>query len=337
MGTSGENFHLQWNDFKSSVSGAFRQLRQEAEFFDVTLGCQGGKSLPAHKVILSACSSNFKSMLRDAQRTSPSQNPYIFLRGISFPDLSAILDFMYHGEVYVAQEDLNSFLAVAEELQVKGLINEVIGEPSKTKFNSAVKRTVPPSEKVTSPAPAVKKIRRLSQDQGQFKANIKKDPETGPIGSQPVKRLYEVPAFYTDECVDVVDLVDDSDYNDKGEGGDNGADGSMAEDEEGAGGKGVTGLGMSPTKSDRWIDLHDGWRKHVVLRKTVRADVYLLTPFGKRLRSYSDILRWVQANPTETINPVLVNMGCPINDEGKIVITDKIQDFIDNVHKIKGL
>ena len=30
---------------------------------------------------------------------------------------------MYHGEVKVAQEDLNSFLAVVEELEVKGLTN----------------------------------------------------------------------------------------------------------------------------------------------------------------------------------------------------------------------
>ena len=29
--------------------------------------------------------------------------------------------FQYHGEVNVAQEELNSFLAVAEELRVKGL------------------------------------------------------------------------------------------------------------------------------------------------------------------------------------------------------------------------
>ena len=33
----------------------------------------------------------------------------------------AVLNFMYHGEVNVAQEELNSFLSVAEDLQVKGL------------------------------------------------------------------------------------------------------------------------------------------------------------------------------------------------------------------------
>merc|ERR1712025_400133 len=33
----------------------------------------------------------------------------------------AVLNFMYQGEVNVAQEDLNSFLAIAEDLKVKGL------------------------------------------------------------------------------------------------------------------------------------------------------------------------------------------------------------------------
>ena len=33
----------------------------------------------------------------------------------------AILNFMYHGEVNVNQEDLQNFLAAAEELRVKGL------------------------------------------------------------------------------------------------------------------------------------------------------------------------------------------------------------------------
>ena len=43
------------------------------------------------------------------------------VKGIRFEDLQSILSFMYMGEVNVAQENLNSFLMVAEELQIKGL------------------------------------------------------------------------------------------------------------------------------------------------------------------------------------------------------------------------
>jgi len=248
MGASSENFCLRWNDFESNVSGAFRDLRQEADFFDVTLGCPDGKSLQAHKVILSACSSTFKTMLRDTQRNTNSHHPYIFLRGVSFPDLSAVLDFMYHGEVNVAQEDLNSFLAVAEELQIKGLTQKEGGEPSKPKpsGSGAVKRPVQPSSENVSASstPAVKKIRRSSPDlpeQGQIKTiDIKSDPEAGPSGaSQAVNRDGGASADYADESGDFEDY---GDYYGEGEGGDNGADGSMMEGgEEGAGGKEIPG------------------------------------------------------------------------------------------------
>ena len=43
------------------------------------------------------------------------------LRGVKYVDLISILDCMYLWEVNVAQEELNSFLAVAEDLKVKGL------------------------------------------------------------------------------------------------------------------------------------------------------------------------------------------------------------------------
>jgi len=261
MGASSENFCLRWNDFESNVSGAFRDLRQEADFFDVTLGCPDGKSLQAHKVILSACSSTFKTMLRDTQRNTNSHHPYIFLRGVSFPDLSAVLDFMYHGEVNVAQEDLNSFLAVAEELQIKGLTQKEGGEPSKPKpsGSGAVKRPVQPSSENVSASstPAVKKIRRSSPDlpeQGQIKTiDIKSDPEAGPSGaSQAVNRDGGASADYADESGDFEDY---GDYYGEGEGGDNGADGSMMEGgEEGAGGKG----GFSGAGREQVIQFPDG-------------------------------------------------------------------------------
>ncbi len=126
MGSS-ENFCLRWNDFESNVSGAFRELRNDSDFFDVTLACDGsqGRTLQAHKVILSACSSFFKQMLRNVAMASPGHpNPLLYLRGVSFSNLESVLDFMYHGEVNVAQDDLNSFLAVAEDLQIKGLTQQ---------------------------------------------------------------------------------------------------------------------------------------------------------------------------------------------------------------------
>ena len=39
-------------------------------------------------------------------------------------DLMAIMDFLYCGEANVYQENLDSFLAIAEELQIKGLMGK---------------------------------------------------------------------------------------------------------------------------------------------------------------------------------------------------------------------
>ena len=51
---------------------------------------------------------------------------FLYLKGVSAKDMESVLSFMYHGEVSVAQDDLNTFLAVAEDLQVKGRNLEVL-------------------------------------------------------------------------------------------------------------------------------------------------------------------------------------------------------------------
>ena len=53
-----------------------------------------------------------------------NSQPLLYLKGIHKRELEEVLNFMYHGEVNVAQESLNAFLAVAEELAVKGLTTE---------------------------------------------------------------------------------------------------------------------------------------------------------------------------------------------------------------------
>jgi len=111
-----EQFCLRWNDFHANITSAFSDIRDDDDFLDVTLVCDGD-IVRAHKLVLSACSPLFRVMLK---KNSHPQ-PMIFLRGIRFPDMVAILNFMYHGEVNVNQEDLQMFLAAAEELRIKGL------------------------------------------------------------------------------------------------------------------------------------------------------------------------------------------------------------------------
>ena len=56
--------------------------------------------------------------------THVNSQPLLYLKGIHKQELEEVLNFMYHGEVNVAQESLNAFLSVAEELAVKGLTTE---------------------------------------------------------------------------------------------------------------------------------------------------------------------------------------------------------------------
>ena len=111
-----EKFCLKWNDFQENVQAAFSDLRGDLDYADVTLACED-QTIEAHKVILSICSPFFRDILKKNQHP----HPLIYMRGLNPRDLTAVLDFIYHGEVKIAQEDLDGFLALAEEMQLKGL------------------------------------------------------------------------------------------------------------------------------------------------------------------------------------------------------------------------
>ena len=56
---------------------------------------------------------------------SDAANILIYLKGISSGELENVTDFMYNGEVFIAQEELTTFLETARELKVIGLQAEV--------------------------------------------------------------------------------------------------------------------------------------------------------------------------------------------------------------------
>merc|ERR1712189_56585 len=114
-----EQFCLKWNDFSANMAQNFKSLRDEKAFCDVTISVEG-QQLQAHKMIISACSPFFKKMIE----MNNNKHPLIVLRDIPFLHVSAILEFMYNGEVSVKQEDLPALLKTAEKLEIKGLAEE---------------------------------------------------------------------------------------------------------------------------------------------------------------------------------------------------------------------
>ena len=108
---------MQWDDFQENTIFSIKGLRDDTEFSDVTLACEDGKHFEAYKTVL-ASSSPFFMKLRKRHK---HPNPLIYMRGLKSKDLAPMLDFFYHGEANILQDDLDSFLALAEEFQIKGL------------------------------------------------------------------------------------------------------------------------------------------------------------------------------------------------------------------------
>ena len=115
-----EKLCLKWNDFQGNMNTTFESLRVEKEFSDVTLACADGQQVEAHKVILAASSPFFQNILK--KNSHP--HPLIFMKGVKFEDLQAIVDFLYCGEANIFQENIDAFLAIAEELKLKGLTSQ---------------------------------------------------------------------------------------------------------------------------------------------------------------------------------------------------------------------
>ena len=115
-----EKLCLQWNDFQDNIKSTFGNLREDNDFVDVTLACEDGQQVEAHKVILAASSPFFQKLLGRNKHS----HPLIYMRGMKSDDLLAIVDFLYCGEANVFQENLDSFLSIAEELQLKGLMGK---------------------------------------------------------------------------------------------------------------------------------------------------------------------------------------------------------------------
>jgi hypothetical protein len=120
-----QNFRLDWAEFQKNMKDTFTQLRSDDYFSDVTLACEDGQHIKAHKIILSSASPLLDSILK----TIDHPKPLIYMRGMKSRHLTSLLDFIYNGEVQVTSNNFQDFLAVAAELKIKGLIGETSSTP----------------------------------------------------------------------------------------------------------------------------------------------------------------------------------------------------------------
>ena len=116
-----EKFSLRWNNYQKNASKSFQSLRHKEDFCDVTLVGDDYKHVTAHKVILSSCSEYFDNVLSNSKKHA---HPLLCLEGLRFQDIQNILDYIYHGELKIYQEDIDRFLDIARRLKLEGLIGQ---------------------------------------------------------------------------------------------------------------------------------------------------------------------------------------------------------------------
>ena len=115
-----EKFSLKWNDYQSNWNHALSRLRNDKESADITLISDDKVKFTAHKILLTSCSKIFKFILEGNFHT----NPLLYLSGVSSVNLGYILDFLYHGEVNIFQEQLDNFLECSRKLEIEGLLRD---------------------------------------------------------------------------------------------------------------------------------------------------------------------------------------------------------------------
>lgn len=214
-----EAFCLKWNDYHTSLTSTFTELRAESDLLDATIFCEG-QLVRAHKLVLSASSTIFRQLFRNNAQSllqnSQTIEPVLLLWDVKAEDLKLLLDFMYQGQVNVAHENLNSFLALAERLQVRGLTSNIASNnPLRTSANPSLnnsKRPISNSEshrnENASPSPnppmMVKRARPSEEDLVNEAQSVTTNPSAISIKQEELKvdnsEQQQTSAIYNATC-----------------------------------------------------------------------------------------------------------------------------------------
>ena len=127
-----DKYTLHWRTYSDHLRDILKELSSDDSFADVTLVTDDKKQIKVHRNILSACSPVFKEILTI---NNNNNHPVIYLRGIQYPEIESILQFIYLGEAKFYKKRMNEFLTVAKNLDIRELSKGIIEEGDSAEVN----------------------------------------------------------------------------------------------------------------------------------------------------------------------------------------------------------
>ena len=122
------SIQLTWSQFQTNNAHHFRQVQSSKDFTDVTLVTEDGGTIESHRIVLTAGSQFFQRifgrMSESLMVMRTHHHPLVYLNGVKSQQLEHLLDFLYCGATSVPQDSVQTFLELASNLGVKGLISE---------------------------------------------------------------------------------------------------------------------------------------------------------------------------------------------------------------------
>ena len=154
--SSSELLAVKDKDFFAHNVEFFKEILDQGDLADVTIACDDNYTVSAHKVILSASSLFFRSVIKKSKHP----NPYIYLKGVSASHLNSLMSYIYSGETDVRSEDFQTFMTIASELKI---------------FSLTSTQPIPSDEKQTS-SEKDKKVKKKNKNHGPKLKEPKSEP-----------------------------------------------------------------------------------------------------------------------------------------------------------------
>ena len=110
--------NVSFDDFNLQTKETICSLFESENFADVTIVCNDGDQVPAHKFVLSSSSSLLHKMLTNSSNRLQNRNDFIFLPTVKLKELQPLLQFMYLGQTKIGQDSIETFFRMAADLRI---------------------------------------------------------------------------------------------------------------------------------------------------------------------------------------------------------------------------